>query len=656
MTATFRDGLFRSANYEEGDDAANALQIYRAKQGRERLGNYSRWGFHHPGPAFFYVYAFGEWLLHDVTHVSPTPHNAHIYTGALLQLAFYAAAVALLARHSRQPSLAIALAIAFGALHYAHVDRILYSVWPPDVLLMPMLCFTVAAAAVSAGDRTALPILVTAGGFLVHGHIVQPMFVLPMGIAALIAAHRRLPGGLRATITTGTGRFCLALVALFLLPIVVDLFGGGASNAHDVWLHLKYQTDHGKTLLKSLLCYGSFFIGMNDPSMFNRLSDTTHVPFVERAWLLAAWFSVLGASAWLFFRRKGRKPSRTDLAFGRRLLGFWAAASVLTLVWGMRQDGGFTNFNSHFDHSLVHVIAFAGIVALTHVLPRTSPAFGWWLAGAAVPVFVLAVPYRIPVDTRGTQVAARLRGLLDADPKPAAPKLIAFRSDEDPVQWYEAVTLARAFQRLGIPFYVSPDWRIMFGDDKGFTNQGDVLHRGGLSVWQVVGRKAAPPGAHVLNQESSIVFVPPPRLERLPLHIECSSARETPFALFGLAPAEGDWAWTNAHVVAFEFTAPPTDRNLELVLDASGLTARPHPTEQRVAIYVNGVRIGADRFGEERRVARLPVPRDAWNARTPCLIVLDLPDATPPARVADSDDRRILGLRIHALKVGVTAE
>lgn len=57
--------LFKVPIWEYTDFAANALQVERAKHFRELLGNYSRWGFHHPGPAFFYIFAFGERVLHD---------------------------------------------------------------------------------------------------------------------------------------------------------------------------------------------------------------------------------------------------------------------------------------------------------------------------------------------------------------------------------------------------------------------------------------------------------------------------------------------------------------------------------------------------------------------------------------------------------------
>jgi hypothetical protein len=67
--------LFTTSIIESSDFAANALQVQNAKHLAELLGNYSRWRFHHPGPAFFYIYAAGEWIFYDLLHLVPAPFN-----------------------------------------------------------------------------------------------------------------------------------------------------------------------------------------------------------------------------------------------------------------------------------------------------------------------------------------------------------------------------------------------------------------------------------------------------------------------------------------------------------------------------------------------------------------------------------------------------
>src|SRR5262245_55828708 len=48
--------LFTTPNVEEGDAAANSILVDNAKHFGQLVGNYSRLGFHHPGPGFLYVH------------------------------------------------------------------------------------------------------------------------------------------------------------------------------------------------------------------------------------------------------------------------------------------------------------------------------------------------------------------------------------------------------------------------------------------------------------------------------------------------------------------------------------------------------------------------------------------------------------------------
>jgi hypothetical protein len=650
LTVAYGDRFFSTPGYEEGDDAANALQIHRAKQLRELHGNYSQWGFRHPGPAFFYAYAAGERLLVDLTRLAPAPRNAHLYTSALLQLAFYAAAVALLARRTRQPVLTIGVALALAALHYPQVERAIYSTWPPDVLLMPFLCLVVACAAVHAGDRVALPILVLAGGFLVHGHAAQILFVGPMSLVAVHGAWRHSPDGGRGLLRSGPGVAAAVLLGVFLLPLGLDALAGRASNAHDILLHLRYQGDAGQTLRQALLCYGSYFLGLNDPSAFNVLTPSSFTPFLPRAWLLAAWAGLFAATAWWFFVRERRGKPADAARLGRRLLGFWLLGGALTIVWGMKQDGGFTSYNSHFNHSLVHVLALAAALVLMRAMPRVPRPIALGAGVAGVFAFAVALPMTPGTGRLGDAVAGNLPALLAADPRPAAPKLLRFSGDD----WYEATTLARALQRLGIEVYVHPLWRVMFGADLTFRNQGGVLHRGGVSVWQIVPREEAPAAARPLGADHRVVFPELPVLECLPFHLDFTSGaeQERP-VLFGIGPTEEEWAWTDAPVAALEFGSPPATRPLELTIDASGHTTPRTPAGQRVVVFVNGERIGRHVFSDTRERLTLRIPAGVWNGESPRRIVLELPDAIAPAAVGNSPERRLLGLRLYGISVGL---
>lgn len=649
VTAANREAFFRTAYYEEGDDAANALQIYRAKYGRELHGNYSRWGFHHPGPAFFYAYAAGEWLLFDLTGIAPAPRNAHIYTGTLVQLAFYAAAVTILAWHVRRRLLVLALALAAGAWHYRHVDRIIYSVWPPDVLLMPFLCFVVACAALSLGRRNVLPAFVISASFLVHGHIAQPLFVVPMSLLALWLAWRgRGREAWRDLRSTRTGQLSLALLIVFVAPLVIDLFAGRNSNAHDVLLHLRFQTDGGQSLWQSILCLGSAFVGVQDPTTFTALAPEDYAIFRERALWLIGWGVALGFAAWrLWSKSSAGADAEPERLLGRRVLMFAVVAGALTLVWGMRQDGGFTNFNSHFNHSLVHAFGWVVVIAIATLLPRVVRWVGAFAASAGIVGFAVAIPHNTDIGSRGDELEVRLTALLLADPKPDAPKLITFSQEN----WYEAVTLGRAFQRRGIDFYVHPTWEIMFGEDHLLRDRADLLSNRELSVWHVVRRNHAPKGSHVLNRECALLFPGDGPAQAFPITIDFGRDQHVDLPSFGIGLAEDNWVWTDGRVTALTLNAPRASAPLTLTLEASGYVTSLTKEGQRAEILLNGLKLGEARFDEERKTVRLTVPTEGWNRHAPQTLLFKLPDAVSPASAGWSGDRRELGLRLYTLTI-----
>lgn len=124
---------------EVGDLGADALQIHDAKYFRELHGQYSRWGFHHTGPGFFYVYAIGEWILRDLLRLVPSAFNAHGIVGVLLQTGFFTWSLWILQQHFRlrllTPVLLVLAAVHFGAVSYNVPDSVFSSIWAAHILV-----------------------------------------------------------------------------------------------------------------------------------------------------------------------------------------------------------------------------------------------------------------------------------------------------------------------------------------------------------------------------------------------------------------------------------------------------------------------------------------------------------------------------------------
>jgi hypothetical protein len=212
--------VFDQAVYERGDFAANSILTTDAKHFELLVGNYSRFRFHHPGPAFFYVQAFGEWLFHDVLGVVPAPWNGQWL--ALLALNSVLLGLCLAIVHSWTGSWrATALCGAAGLLYFAAKPAMLASAWMPDLYVAPFVLLLVAAASVAAGRAAHLPALALAVGLLVHGHVSFLMFGPVIAGAAVAVSLRTAREQWRAARAAVLGAG--AVLALFALPMLLHL-------------------------------------------------------------------------------------------------------------------------------------------------------------------------------------------------------------------------------------------------------------------------------------------------------------------------------------------------------------------------------------------------------------------------------------------------
>src|SRR3984957_20521442 len=120
--------LFSAPEYEDADMGANSILIEQARRFTLLVGNYSREGFNHPGPAFLYVESWGESIFWALLHVVPTPWNGQLIALYLLNAGFASCVVAVVygwTRSARGALAAGAVLACFGLLHPA----VFYSYW-----------------------------------------------------------------------------------------------------------------------------------------------------------------------------------------------------------------------------------------------------------------------------------------------------------------------------------------------------------------------------------------------------------------------------------------------------------------------------------------------------------------------------------------------
>ena len=228
--------LFSNSYSEAGDQGANSILIEQARQFKLLVGNYSRLGFNHPGPAYLYVQAWGEALWYDLLHAVPTAWNGQMLAVYALYSVFVALAVAVVYGWTRSAAAAAACLAAIAGFAAIH-PMILSSDWMPYLYVLTYALFILAGASVAAGTARDLWIFALAGWFLVHGHASYLFFVPGMTVVVLVVLcwprRRRIVAALRAapwaSLRALLGRQwrawipAAAISVVFVLPIVINL-------------------------------------------------------------------------------------------------------------------------------------------------------------------------------------------------------------------------------------------------------------------------------------------------------------------------------------------------------------------------------------------------------------------------------------------------
>jgi hypothetical protein len=479
--------IFQTHIYEADDYAANSLQVLKAKSFHETVGNYCRFGFHHPGPAFFYIYAAGEAIFFDGLHVVPTPFNGQLIAHSALAAFFVGASLAIVATWmARGRRLFMAAALLLGAAHFGAVGQFynfipeklgLLAPWPPAFIVWPFLCFLVGAASIAAGNGHDLSATALAGCFLVHGHVAMPLFVGPLALLAYIAFSfetRRQRQGNPVALFARQHWFTAGIIALFLLPILIDWTTGRPSNLERIVSHVRNNYGEGKTLLQSILYFAHFATYAGYPSRWP--TPTFENPTVAglRSFFLLHWRVI---ALWtcallmvpLLTRTGAWKASAQPAArrFQQRMLLVLGAASALSIAWGCLQEGPMYDYNALFNfaiyYGLLLVVAFTAAVWIVETYPsRAQLAILAALALALVVVFAQKRhSFQSAVsDNEQRQFAASVEKALQLDP--AAPKFLNF-------DWRanaQATRVAVYLERKRIAWWSRENWPLQFGEDR----------------------------------------------------------------------------------------------------------------------------------------------------------------------------------------------
>ena len=255
------------AFFPHGDHAVLEIYTRLAASGDQRLGPYSRFHFHHPGPALFYlsvpVYeATGE--SHEGLKLA-----ALLFNGlSVLGLLWLAQRLAGLGGY-----LATALGLAAFVTWWGPAG--LLSNWNPTVAVLPFGLALLAWGGVAAGHVILLPLAVFASSFAVQTHVgcapvTLALATTSLAIAALPPLRRVLrmpPVGPRAWLGPGLAA-CIVAGVLWALPLAEELdpAGGNLSRILEISRQVPPRHPSWSDAVRALAENAAPFLMGSDPT------------------------------------------------------------------------------------------------------------------------------------------------------------------------------------------------------------------------------------------------------------------------------------------------------------------------------------------------------------------------------------------------------
>lgn len=635
--------IFGPAYLETGDYAANALQIIDANHFHAIYGNYSRWGFNHPGPFFFYAYSLGETLFLHWLKLVQSPDQAHVLIGIIIQSACLAWAATEFARLSRFFNIVVFAAIAAFVL--PHTQVALSSIWPPHVLFGPYFALIVSCVSLSLGNARALIGAVLMTCILCHGHVAQPLMTMPMLGTALICYVRHTQNT--------SGRFVQAflairiqlivssiIVAIFLTPIIIDLLQCPDCNAYRILNYLHASSEARPNWRQAINYVASFFIFDHTPEV---ISNVPHIPLITRRVAVA----LVCMSALVLIPRVMRKRMVPQQFLALRMMSlFIALALLLSLIWAKRITGELFEFNAFFIYAILlamYLTICTSLLAPVH--GKRAFQAGFMLVTATAAILAKSPDLNAPSGQSA---------LKDPQSPLSGAKFLALLTKQDDEIWPKTGidVLALWLSRQNIPFMVPNNLAFLFGW-KHALNVNDIMKsKLPLQIWRASNASWVPAGQTFDPSRFCRITSQTPSADvDLSLFTLDELRRSCKLTTFGLPFAGTDkWIWTSGKVVILQFGSRHASDPVHLDLDVVPFLGDSKLQKQHLELYVNGSGVTAMDIATELKLA-IEVSPTIWNSSKVTTIIAVLPDAVSPAELGISADNRQLGLGLRSLSI-----
>lgn len=289
---------------EWADYAADSIRARDAWT--QTSGIHSRWGFHHPGPALFWLLRCGDYVA-AVTGLAPVAgHLLLIAAVSTVCISTLVVELGLIERPALPP---VAFILAWVLLpdHRAGMP------WAPVVANWFVLLEAAGAIALVNGRRRGLPIVTLAVGVLAHLHVLAGVLGAMVGVTALGAAwHAR--GQFRPWLPSVVP--AVAVAAALVMPPALALLNGDSPLG--AYLNHSGAAASGHSSAASIRVVVTLLV-----------PHAVGAPQLAALWVLVA-LGVVGTPLFLVTRRR--------LPWGVRVGAAVGCAWLAWLLWVSRMD------------------------------------------------------------------------------------------------------------------------------------------------------------------------------------------------------------------------------------------------------------------------------------------------------------------------------
>ncbi|MBB4863850.1 hypothetical protein HNP46_002710 [Pseudomonas nitritireducens] len=616
------------ATNEMGDFAANSLLIQDAKSFSLLVGNYSRVGFNHPGPAILYVLAAGEYVFFD-----KLGWVNYAFAGQLISVvlynAFWLTLIAVLLHRMGLARHVVLAAVSAFCLATAIEDHSFFNgIWFPHLYFFPFAVLLLSLARLIQEKADSLWMLAISAGFLINGHasfiaILGLMLVIVLIYSFFFGAQRG--GVLRPEFLKKNALplfVAVVLLVLFFVPLIiltVKEFPGPLGD------YLAFGGGHKPNKLKNAIGFVSLYWG--GKSVF-----------------LAA--IVVSALLW-----RARTADRTTRVTRSLLVVLLAATLAMLFYARYGVDYLEQTYIGLFYFSVPSIFAVALVTYAAQLFKSTRYALPVSVVMSAAALglsfFMASKPPFYLDQYQGLQIVELEQALLKEKGNGGRLVLNLDDSRDWPHVWMVIVgTGAYAKRQSEDVFCVNTNWYISFSKKLKCTSEEVASNK------RFVVRRSFDGGARAPNIDlggiSFFEYSPPASLVSGVLTIKNDRDLFTDYLLgSGWTVPDEMFTWSLGARAVIQL--PPIPAGSQVLLELGAFLPQPDSLQQ-VTVFADGIEQGVTKFSATAAKATVAIkPKGPDGA--PMQITLQIDHPISPSSVGNSKDTRLLGVALYGIEV-----